>query len=141
MIVGDVLGAPFDGSIVLRIFDCCFGLLLLFSSCSVMFFLFASLIFLFSLFLYIECCCIFCSVGDLILLSCSLCCFLICRLYLGVIHVFCVLGIFSYFSIVSWIARWMSLKCSDVVVVCVILFCVFISAVLMSVSMFSFCLL
>ena len=70
-----------------------------------MFSLFASLIFLLSLFLYIECCRMFSVVGNFILFLCNLCCFLICRAYLGVIHAFFGLGVFSYFSMVSWIAR------------------------------------
>lgn len=128
IVVGDVLEAPLDGRIVLRILACCFASFFVSSICFLRSSLLACLMVLLSWFLYAACFCMFVGVGSFFRISCSACCFCIFRLCLGSHHIFRRgLGVVSCFSIVSCSACWMLAKCCEVVMG-LGLFCVFLIA-------------
>ena len=113
--VGDCLGALLDGIRLFRTFACCFGFFFVCSSWLVICCFLACLISVFSLFLKRACFWMLISVGYLIFCSCSLCCFLIFRLIVGLHHGFLGgFGIFSYCSIVCEQYNCMLLSCSFV---------------------------
>lgn len=88
IVVGDVLEAPLDGRIVLRILACCFASFCVSSICFVRASRLACLMVLLSWFLYAACFRMFFGVGSFFRISCSACCFCILRLYFGSHHTF-----------------------------------------------------
>ena len=140
IVVGDVLFVSFFGMIVDRIFIRCLGSCFASASRFSSDCFFASLICFLNFFLCCVCLRLFSCVGLSSLFWCSWCCLLICFLNLGVYQCFLFFfGLFSYVSIVCWIAFCMLWKCCVVVVFGSDSVSVLVIAVSVSVRMVDLC--
>ena len=136
---GEVLDWLLEGMIDFRTLACSFGLSFVSWSLVVSECFLAAVISFLSLFLYFLCALMFWGVGFASLVLCSLCWCRICRLYFGLHHPFLRgFGVFSYFSMVVWMACWMCWKSSGVVALGCAL-CVFVIVVFMSLRIALLC--